>query len=69
MKFDEDISTHSLYNPRHCLNVIASDGPNKNKTYSMPMILEREMSGLNYLNHKHITFQPSNASHNLMNWF
>jgi len=35
MKFNEDISTHSLYDPQLCLNVVASEGPNRNKTYSI----------------------------------
>jgi hypothetical protein len=35
IKFDEDISTHSLYDPQLCLNVITSDGPNRNKTYNI----------------------------------
>jgi len=35
MKIDEDISTHSLYDPQLCLNVVASDGPNRNKTCSI----------------------------------
>jgi hypothetical protein len=35
IKFKEDIFTHSLYDLQLCLNVIVSDGPNRNKTYNI----------------------------------
>jgi hypothetical protein len=42
-KFDKDTSAHPPYNPQLWLKAVASDGPDKNQLYVMPITSAREM--------------------------